>query len=435
MFFLSGILLCMGQEPVPHKFSYQAVVRDASSLLLRNHPVGVRVSILEGSTSGNAVFVETHTQQTDANGVLSLLVGDGNITVGNLMSAVHWGSADNFLKVEIDPAGGSNYTISSVQQLVSVPYALYAQTAGNGFSGNYNDLYNKPNIPVLPDYVSYFNNDAQYLTAARLNAILDSVLSSYVQTIDSMSALLTAQAALISNLENTLDTLENNGFQCGVYKVADFDGNQYNTIQLGNQCWMKENLRTAHYSNGVPIPIGSSANYTYGYRYYPNNQSVNVQTYGLLYNWTAVMNGASSSNSTPSGVQGICPNGWHLPSESEWGDLLNYLVSVEGASCNNNNNYLAKALASTTEWVSSTVSCAVGNESWSNNVSGFSARPAGSYNGIYNAFASSAYFWSSTEVDNVNAYQFSLFSNSAEVNVPTTGYGKNNAMSVRCVLD
>ena len=433
LFFLYGILSCMGQ--VPSRFSYQAVVRNAGGQLLANQSVGVRVSVLEGSSNGNAVFVETHNVQTDASGVLALSVGTGNASVGNLGTSVHWGTASNFLKVEIDPAGGSSYSITSVQELVSVPYALYAKSAGNGFSGNYNDLYNKPTIPFVPTNVSYFNNDAHYLTEVRLNEVMDSVLASYVQTIDSLSALVVAQASVINGLADALDTLANGGFRCGIYKVADFDGNEYHTLQLGNQCWMKENLRTTHYSNGMPIPMGSTSDYANAYRYYPNNQSVNMQTCGLLYNWTAVMSGSSSSNSSPSGVQGICPNGWHLPSETEWGEMLNFLLTLDGAPCNGNGLYVAKALASTTGWVSSTGLCAVGNEPWDNNVSGFTAMPAGSFNGIYNAFASSAYFWSSTEVDGNNAYQFGLFSNSAEVNMPVTGYGKNNAMSVRCVLN
>lgn len=432
---LSGILLAIGQVSVPYKFPYQAVVRGADNQLLQNQTVGVRVSVLEGSTSGNAVFVETHSAQTNANGVLSLTIGTGNAQVGNLSSSVHWGTAENFLKVEIDPQGASNYTLSTTQQLVSVPYALYAQSAGNGFSGDYNDLIHKPNVPVLPTNVSYFYNDAQYLTAARLNELMDSLLSPYIQTIDSLNALVNAQAAAINSLVNTMDTLANGGFRCGIYKVTDFDGNEYHTLQLGNQCWMKENLRTTHYSNGMPIPMGSTTDYLNAYCYYPNNQSLNMQTYGLLYNWAAAMNGAATSNSSPSGVQGICPNGWHLPSESEWGDLVSYLQTLTDAVCGSTNTNLAKAVASTTGWVSSTVPCAVGNEPWDNNVSGFSALPSGYYNGNYSAFASTASFWSATEVDNANAYQFGILHDAAQLNMPTTGYGKNNAMSVRCVLN
>ncbi|MBR4535035.1 MAG: hypothetical protein IKO62_00075 [Bacteroidales bacterium] len=109
--------------------------------------------------------------------------------------------------------------------------------------------------------------------------------------------------------------------------VTDYDGNIYYTVQIGSQCWMKQNLRTTHYANGASIALGSSTSTTTAYRYYPNNNSSNVSTYGYLYNWPAVMHGASSSSSNPSGVQCICPNGWHVPSDAEWVQLTNYVRS------------------------------------------------------------------------------------------------------------
>ena len=101
--------------------------------------------------------------------------------------------------------------------------------------------------------------------------------------------------------------------------VTDYDGNNYSTVLIGTQCWMAENLRTTHYANGVIIPMVNS---TYGettdpYCYEPNNNGSNVSTYGYLYNWHAVMHGESSSNANPSGVQGVCPTGWHVPSDAE----------------------------------------------------------------------------------------------------------------------
>ena len=92
-------------------------------------------------------------------------------------------------------------------------------------------------------------------------------------------------------------------WQCGVSSVTDYDNNIYPTLQLGTQCWMKENLRTTHYSNGDAITLGSSTNSSTSYRYYPNNDVNNVSTYGYLYNWPAVMHGAVSSTANSSGVQ------------------------------------------------------------------------------------------------------------------------------------
>ena len=156
------LLLCVGSlfAQVPEKFNYQAVVRNASNALVTNAQVGVRVSILQGSAAGSAVYVETHTATTNANGLLTLEIGGGTVQQG-AFAGIDWANGPFFLKTEIDPAGGSNYTIISTQQLLSVPYALYAETAGNGFSGDYNDLTNKPTIP---QNLGDLTNDAGYVT-------------------------------------------------------------------------------------------------------------------------------------------------------------------------------------------------------------------------------------------------------------------------------
>ena len=107
----------------------------------------------------------------------------------------------------------------------------------------------------------------------------------------------------------------------GIPTLTDIDGNVYNTVQIGSQCWMKENLRVTKYANDTTIPLWNSTNFSTVYRYYPDNDSSNVSTYGYLYNWAAVMGGSGSSSTNPSGMQGICPAGWHLPSDAEWTQL------------------------------------------------------------------------------------------------------------------
>ena len=147
----------------PEKFTYQAVVRNASNALVINAPVGVRVSILQGGINGNLAYMETQTAVTNANGLITLQIGGGNVLQG-VFADIDWANGPYFLKSEIDPNGGTNYSVTSTQQLLSVPYALYAKDAGNGFSGDYNDLTNTPTIPTVPTNVSSFNNDAGYLT-------------------------------------------------------------------------------------------------------------------------------------------------------------------------------------------------------------------------------------------------------------------------------
>ena len=213
---------------VPQKMSYQAVVRGSDNNLVTNSDVSVRVSILQGSVDGEAVYTETHSATTNANGLLTIEIGDG--TSSDDFSTINWANGPFFVKTETDVNGGNEYDIIGVSQLLSVPYAMYAQTAGNvpdvsgflteetdptvpewakaeekpqydyseitntpefperqilsisndtiflsdggfvklppapeGFSGDYNDLTNRPEIPTVPTNVSAFENDANYV--------------------------------------------------------------------------------------------------------------------------------------------------------------------------------------------------------------------------------------------------------------------------------
>jgi len=112
----------------PEKFSYQAVVRDATGASVVSTFVGVKVSILQTSSLGTEVFSETHSPTTNSYGLINLQIGAGTNT-GPALSTIDWGADNYFIKIEIDPTGGTSYTVSSVSQLLSVPYALYAKTA------------------------------------------------------------------------------------------------------------------------------------------------------------------------------------------------------------------------------------------------------------------------------------------------------------------
>ena len=229
-------------------------------------------------------------------------------------------------------------------------------------------------------------------------------------------------------------TTSSDGLACpGAATVTDTDGNTYNTVQIGDQCWMKENLRTTKYADGTSINQGLTTSTTVAYWYYPNGFSSNKVTYGLLYNWKAVMRDYSSSATNPSSVQGICPTGWHVPSDAEWTQLTDYVSNQSQYQCNNNNGSIAKALASTTGWDSSSEPCAVGNNQSNNNATVFSAVPAGNYGGRYYNFGINAIFWSATEHDDNSAYNRYLGCDNARVNIDN-GY-KYYGFSVRCLRD
>jgi hypothetical protein len=130
--YLIASLLCflIGNlsSQVPQNFNYQAVVRDDGSNLLKDQAISIRLSILQGSVSGTVIYSETHAVTTNTFGLVTLIVGNGTVETGTF-SAIPWDEAPYFMKVELDPAGGSTFTEIGTSQILSVPYALYSKTA------------------------------------------------------------------------------------------------------------------------------------------------------------------------------------------------------------------------------------------------------------------------------------------------------------------
>jgi hypothetical protein len=118
----------------PQKMAYQSVVRNANNQIVANQNVGVKISIVEGSITGTIVYAETHTTTTNINGLFTLEAGGGTPTTGTF-ATINWANGSHYIKSEIDITGGTNYALSGTMELLSVPYALYAKTAGTT-SGN-----------------------------------------------------------------------------------------------------------------------------------------------------------------------------------------------------------------------------------------------------------------------------------------------------------
>jgi uncharacterized protein (TIGR02145 family)/uncharacterized repeat protein (TIGR02543 family) len=215
------------------------------------------------------------------------------------------------------------------------------------------------------------------------------------------------------------------GFTCGNPFTDSRDGQSYNTVQIGNQCWMAENLK---YLPSVVGPGTGSNTVPYYYVYGYNGTSVsaakataNYQTYGALYNWSASLT--------------ACPTGWHLPSDAEWTALTTYVSNQPEYLCNSNTTYIAKSLAATTNWITSSSTCAVGNNLSANNATGFSGLPGGyrSTSVAFKYIGGYGLWWSATEYSTAFAwYRFMFFINA---NVGRANGPKGYGYSVRCLRD
>lgn len=177
-------IICLSNQNLfaqaPQKLSYQAVVFDLQNALVRNTAIGIRISIIQTSATGNIVFQETYSPNpmTNDNGVVSIEIGTGIASIG-VFAEIDWATGPYFIKSETDIFGGTNYTISGVSQMLSTPYALYANKAANGFSGDYNDLTNQPVIDGSETKVIAGNNVA--ITGAGTGSnpyVINSIMSS-----------------------------------------------------------------------------------------------------------------------------------------------------------------------------------------------------------------------------------------------------------------
>lgn len=236
--------------------------------------------------------------------------------------------------------------------------------------------------------------------------------------------------------------------------VTDHEGNVYNTVQIGPQCWTRENIRTTTSpTTGTCFVSSNSILSTYSGKsaqWYNSDSTANApQGYGLLYNWNAAVDtfnvelgeqsvnvsAGNAVNVTFSGPRrGICPEGWHLPSAAEWTAFVNY-VKAEGIyACDNTPNKIAKALSSQTGWNNNSTSCAVGNNPAANDALNFTALPTGYFgSGGFISKGETTGFWSATQTNEQKANTWDLFFNNS--GIYQTGNSKSQAYSVRCVRD
>jgi uncharacterized protein (TIGR02145 family) len=216
------------------------------------------------------------------------------------------------------------------------------------------------------------------------------------------------------------------------------DGNAYSFVTIGSQTWMAENLR---YLPQVVPPGTHSLNFPYYYVYGYNGNNVNdargtnnYAVYGALYNWIAVMQGSLSSSSDPSGVRGICPEGWHLPSDAEWKKLEMTLgmtqTQANNLSWRGTDEGGKLKVAGTSLWLSPNTGAT--------NETGFSALPGGMYlnDGTFQEIKSGGSWWSATQGSGAVIYTAFMrrLGHSTSL-VFRNNISKDMAFSVRCVKD
>lgn len=227
---------------------------------------------------------------------------------------------------------------------------------------------------------------------------------------------------------NNIGTAYGNEVSFSTYNtdaIIDFDGNYYNIVTIGNQKWMAENLKTTHYADGTPLVDGNgvgsiTGDYTAKYYFAYNDDEYNVPIYGRLYTWAAIMNSEVSSNDNPSGVQGVCLDGWHLPSDAEWNELIDYL------SNNGFSGFEGSALKSTYGWF---------NEGNGSDNFGFTALPGGirDYNGTFDGSRHYGNWGSSRENSSTEIYFLRMYDDVSDVYV--SNGNKAYGYSVRCLRD
>jgi uncharacterized protein (TIGR02145 family) len=213
----------------------------------------------------------------------------------------------------------------------------------------------------------------------------------------------------------------------GLPSITDIDGNIYNTVQIGTQCWTKENLKVTKYNDGTLIPIDSSGTgvngdltwfrRTSGARTIYAHSQANFSTYGYLYNWYAVK-GIDTTGSTS--YKNICPTGWHVPTDEEWDTLTTFLGGRKMAGGKMKST-------GTTLWHSPNIDATNG--------SGFTGLPGG-YRDVFGSFKdikSGFFFWSASESGSGPWFRYLHNSNSYVYRIYY--YSKNVGASVRCLKD
>lgn len=421
---------------VPSGINYQAVIRDESGKILSNTEVNMNIQIVQGSLTGSTIFEETFTTSTSNTGIASFIIGQTNQTQ---FANINWANGPYFIITSYNIVGSSNFIELGSGQLVSVPYAMYADKAAN-VPTKISQLTNDASFATtsqLPLKISQLTNDKNFITAndiniptklSQLSNDQDFVSLSYVKanyvlksqfnnTIDSINA-------SKSNSQNILTSPSGKKFKMAVsdagnissVEVAvDADGNVYDIVTIGTKTWMKQNLKTTHFSNGdiIQESLDSTTlvNVTIAMRTHVNTSNY-VEMYGQLYNYYAVVDSRN-----------ICPTGWHVATQNDYNDLIQTAKTLSGSTTD-----FAKVLKNVTGWT---------NNVNSTNSSGFTALPGGNYPMVNSSdpyVANRDGKWWTSNSDPTDNKQGIIYMITSNINTMYLWYvPKTQGNSVRCV--
>jgi uncharacterized protein (TIGR02145 family) len=380
---LSSFLFSQSPQGIP----YQAVMRNADGSVMASSAVSLTFMIHDGTANGNVVYQESHALTSNAQGLVSCVVGNGVVSEGNF-SSINWGNGAKFLQVMM------NGTDLGTQQMLSVPYALYSGDVGVRVSATGDTLVIGNNSVIVPG-----------VSAANPQVQANGGLGAQV---------------LVGNNTCANEYISVTG--CGGQTSLTYDGRTYDLVEIGGQCWFADNLATDQYRNGDPIPTGLDnttwQNTTIGAFAIYNNDPVNDATYGKLYNWYTTVDS-----------RGLCPAGWHVPTDCEWmyleGALGISIVEQQAEYWRGIN--AGGALKGLTNWTSP--------NSGATNSTGFTALPGGyrDFDGTFSTVGSNGYWWSSSAFSSNVAWMRTLMYYDAYVYRYDTY--QLNGFSIRCVRD
>jgi uncharacterized protein (TIGR02145 family) len=372
---LGGVLFAQAPALIP----YQAVARDASGQALNGATINARFTIHDGTATGTAVWQEVQTVTTTALGLFTVQLGSSVPLTG-----VNWANGSKFMQVEIDL--GQGFVDIGTQQMLSVPYALYAGTVSLNVSAAGDTLFvGNGEYVIIPGISAANANGGGTSTGTTLHS---------------------CGAPNVHNPDLTYGSM------------TDQEGNVYKTIVIGTQEWMAENLNTSSYRNGDAI-VTDLDNAAWGatssgaWSYYNNDASYECP-YGKLYNWFACTDS-----------RGLCPTGWHVPSDAEWTTLTNFLGG-EG---------VAGGMMKSTGTIEATTGLWNNPNTGATNSSGFSGVSSGTkyYEGNYSDISNISIFWSNSEIQSDTGLTRYIYY--AGQDVVLYPYVKQGGFSVRCLRD